>query len=91
MHPVPWQAPPSTMKFDVTGTALCNKVKEQMSNTVTTNDLKHHLLGDPLILWAVQGGQFNAQGNSRNGVPGWTLQQWADKVKRWQDNNYACQ
>ena len=91
MHTVQWQAPPSTMKFDVTGTTLCNRIKEQMNNTVTTNDLKDHLLGDPLILWAVDGGQFNAQGSSRNGIPGWTLQQWADKIQKWEDNNFACQ
>ena len=91
MHTVQWQAPPSTMKFDVTGTTLCNKIKQQMNNTVTTNDLKEHLLGDPLILWAVQGGQFNVQGSSRNGILGWSLQQWADKIQQWEDNNFACQ
>ncbi|MEX2494284.1 MAG: hypothetical protein WD425_21300 [Nitrospirales bacterium] len=91
MHTVQWQAPPSTMKFDVTGTNLCNRIKQQMNNTVTTNDLKDHLLGDPLILWAVQGGPLNTQGVSRNGIPGWSLQQWADKVQQWEDNNFACE
>ncbi len=91
MHTVQWQAPPSTMKFDVPGTTLCNRIKQQMNNTVTTNDLKDHLLGDPLILWAVDGGQFNVQGNLRNGIPGWTLQQWADKIQQWEDNNFACE
>jgi hypothetical protein len=88
-HDIPWKAAPGTMDLRNLGAAqLC--ARAQNPGTVAS-DAGDHLAGDPLILWAVAGGQLPlAAGNTEKAWPG-TLAEWQQLVRDWNDTGLACE
>ena len=83
-HPVPWQAAPASM--DLRGKSseeLCQMAKDP--GTIAS-DVRDHLLGDPLILWAVEGGQLPQPPGTTPPPPNTDPafgNDWAAKVDAW--------
>lgn len=91
-HPVAWAAPPMSMDFrNKTDAQLCQMARDP--GTLAEN-IEDHLLGDPLILWAVAGGEYpqgagnadRAFGSSREAA----LEQWDAAVRLWVEGGASC-
>lgn len=84
-HPIPWQAPPAGM--DLRGKSdfqLCQMAQNPGSIADSVPD---HLLGDPLILWAVQGGPLpSGAGNTDDAFAG----NWEEAVNAWVEGGMSC-
>jgi hypothetical protein len=84
-HPVPWQAAPASM--DLRGKndfELCFMAKNPGTLAESIED---HLLGDPLILWAINGGQLpQGAGATDDAFPG----DWQQKVLNWIEGGASC-
>lgn len=84
-HPVPWQAAPASM--DLRGKndfELCFMAKNPGSLAESIED---HLLGDPLILWAINGGQLpQGAGPTNDAFAG----DWQQAVSNWVEGGASC-
>lgn len=87
-HPISWQAPSSAMDFRNRSDAqLCQMAGNPGSIASDTLD---HLKGDPLILWAVQGGPLPLnQGNAPSAFTG-GVSAWNAAVEAWVAAGKPC-
>jgi len=88
-HAIPWQAAPGAMDLrNLSDAQLCARAQDRGS---IASDPGDHLAGDPLILWAVDGGQLPlGNGYTEKAWPG-TLAEWQQLVRDWNDNGRACE
>jgi hypothetical protein len=87
--PVDWHAaPPGTDLRNLNDAQLCARASDPGGVASTPGD---HLSRDPLILWAVAGGQLPlGSGNTEEAWPG-TLQEWRRLVRDWDVAGRLCQ
>ena len=83
-HPVPWQVPAGLDFRNKTSAELCDMAKN--TGGVAEN-VADHLLGDPLILWAVIGGPLPSNaGNTDVAFEG----DWQVAVQNWVIDGMNC-
>lgn len=91
-HPVPWMAPPASM--DLRGKSDLQLCQMARNPGTLAEDIQDHLLGDPLILWAVEGGPLpqmagntdNAFGTNREAA----RNEWERAVINWVEGGASC-
>lgn len=83
-HVIHWHAPEGMDLRGRTSAELCVMAKDR--GTIA-EDAKDHLLGDPLILWAVEGGPLPlGRGNTDDAFDG----DWEATVTAWFDDGMHC-
>jgi len=91
-HPVPWMAAPAEM--DLRGKSyeeLCEMARNPGS---LADNIEDHLLGDPLILWAVGGGMLPQSAGNTDRAFGTSQaaarSEWEAAVRAWVDGGASC-
>lgn len=84
-HPVPWQAAPASMDLRGRSDAeLCEIARNPGS---LAENIADHLLGDPLILWAVEGGPLPGGAGNTDVAFG---PDWETAVVAWIEAGAPC-
>jgi len=86
-HAVPWQAAPAGLDLrDMSESTMCQNTR---SGGNLAADGKDHLLHDPLVIWAVQGGQLPLGAGNASAAYS-SLSAWTQAVEAWDDAGMPC-
>ncbi len=89
LTPGEWMAPEGS-RMDYTGKSARETCEMSLRNVGSGNKkelLRHHLLRDQRVLWAIQGGMTPA--GQRQLVPG-GIEAWQREVNEWIDGGMSC-
>jgi len=91
-HPVPWMAAPAEM--DLRGKSYAQLCEMARNPGSLAENIEDHLLGDPLILWAVNGGVLpQGAGNTDRAFgssQATAMSEWETAVRAWVAGGASC-
>ena len=88
LPPGEWMAPPPTMDYTgLNARQTCELIKRNMGSPYSNERLRHHMLNDLRIRWALEGG-MTPDGQRPTVEGGYAA--WAEAVQDWAASGMAC-
>lgn len=100
LHTDEWYAQPGLYTSGMDSRQTCETIEKAMhskfkSKVLMARQMRHHLLEDPRILWAIEGATPNSgmlpSGEKESGLVKEGLAKWKDQVNAWIDGGMKCQ